>query len=138
MKANRLRGVAMLINRRLFAGWNRLILHVVIIVQAQSLGRGVLVMTESEQKDFLMKTMVSLLERTLVYQSLEEWLILVGVDSLELKKVLQSFRDEMAKDGELPNKLRSVVESSLQSGEADYDFLLASSLALWKSDGMAN
>jgi hypothetical protein len=96
------------------------------------------IVTESEQREFLVNTLISLLQRAIVYQSLEEWLILVGVDSAELNKVLQSFRDEMEKDAGLPNKLRSAVESALQSGEANYDLILASSLALWKSKGKPN
>ena len=95
-------------------------------------------MTESEQREFLVNTLVSLLQRALVYQSLVDWLALVGVAPADIEQVLQSARGEMSKEDGLPDKLRTVVESALQSGEANYDLILASSLALWKPKGKPN
>jgi len=95
--------------------------------------------TELEQKEFLVKTMVSLLKRTLEYQSLVEWLTTeVGVPKTDLAEALKNIREEVGKTDGLQVKLRTIVESALQSGEADYDLILASSLAQWKPDGKAN
>jgi len=96
-------------------------------------------MTEEEKREFSVNTMVSLLQRALVYQSLVSWLTdEVGVPQSDIEKVLKDIRNEMKEDKELPDKLRTAVESALQSGEAKYDLLLASSLALWNAKGRPN
>jgi hypothetical protein len=83
--------------------------------------------------------MVSLLERTLVYQALVEWLIKdVGIPGADIQGILESLRIAVARDNGLRGKLRIAAESALQSGEADYDLLLASLLAQWKPEGKAN
>ena len=96
-------------------------------------------MTEEEKREFSVNTMVSLLQRALVYQSLVSWLTdEVGVPQSDIEKVLKDIRNEIKEDKELPDKLRTAVESALQSGEAKYDLLLASSLALWNAKGRPN
>ncbi|MFP5204967.1 MAG: hypothetical protein ACLGSH_06410 [Acidobacteriota bacterium] len=96
-------------------------------------------MTASEQRQFLVNAMVSLLRRTLIYQSLESWLTdQVGVPRADIEQVLNSIRGEMENETGLSDKLRTVVESALQSGEANYDLLLALSLSLWKPKGKPN
>ena len=83
--------------------------------------------------------MVSLLQRALVYQSFEKWLTdEVGVPQKDIEKVLKDIRNEMKSDEGLPHKLRTVVESALQSGEAKYDLVLASALSQWKPTGPVN
>ena len=96
-------------------------------------------MTEEEKREFSVNTMVSLLQRALVYQSLVSWLTdEVGVPQSDIEKVLKDIRNEMKEDKELPDKLRTAVESALQSGEAKYDLVLASALSQWKPTGPVN
>jgi hypothetical protein len=96
-------------------------------------------MIEQGQKEFLVNTMVSLLQRALVYQSLVDWLTHeVGVSQADIEKVLKDIRREMEKEDGLQDKLRTVVESALQSGEANYDLVLASALSQWKPTGRMN
>jgi hypothetical protein len=96
-------------------------------------------MTDAEQKDFLINTMVVLLRRILVYQSLEKWLTLeVGVSRGDLDRVLNSARHELAKERSLAGRLRAAIESAMQSGGADYDQVLTSLLSQWKQEGKPN
>ncbi len=96
-------------------------------------------MTEAEQKEFLVNAIVSLLQKLLVYQSLVEWLKLeVGVPLADIEQVLDSARRQLATQNDLPDTLRTAVESALQSGVVDYDQALASFLSQWTPKGRTN
>ncbi len=96
-------------------------------------------MADSEQREFLINVVVSLLRRLTVYQSLVDWLTdEVKIPVADIRSVVDSARRELDQVEGLDDKLRIAVESALQSGEADFDRNLALILLQAKPQGRPN